>query len=221
MKNTISTLFRNASGIYCISNTLDKRIYIGSAVKLFDRYRSHKSLLDKGKHNSIILQRFCDKYGSDVLYFSLLEICTEDDLLSREQYYLDALKPKFNIRKVADRNSGIIRRPETIEKLKQAGKKRMQTPEGMAHMRRLIEMPKLGNTGNTHSAETKAKISANKNTETISGSNHYLSRISPEQAAEIRAYVPEKLGDMKALAIKYGVATSTIKRIRSGKRYKL
>jgi group I intron endonuclease len=220
MKNEIATSLNTKSGIYCISNTLDERIYIGSAVRLRERYRSHKCRLRKGNHNSIILQRFYDKHGADKLIFSLIELCEKDDLITREQYHLDTLKPAFNIRKEADRNTGIKRRPETIAQKSLSMKAWAQTTQGKAHYSKLAGMPKKGNTGNTHSAEIRAKISQNLNRAAISGCNNYLSKFTPQQVQEIRDFIPKKLGDMSALIAKFGVNKSTIQRIRAGKSYK-
>ncbi|TPG66064.1 GIY-YIG nuclease family protein [Hymenobacter nivis] len=211
----------NSAGIYRISNTVNSRTYVGSAKKLGARFRSHKSLLLKGKHNSVIMQRFYDKHGAGFLIFDLVELCDEDQLLEREQHYIDSEQPSFNIRKQADRNSGIKRRPETIAKMRAMGKERAKTDAGKAHIALMRATPSSGNTGHKHTDETRAKISANQNRKALSGSNHYLSSISPAQAVEIRAFVPEKLGDMQRLAGRYGVSKSTIERIRSGQRYKL
>ena len=153
--------------------------------------------------------------------FSVVELCEPSELIVREQHYLDKLNPAFNIRKKADRNSGIKRRPETIAKKAVAHRAWYQTEAGQAFRETLRHRKTKGNTGNTHSAEIRAKISQNINRAAISGCNNYLSKITPEQAEEIRQFIPQKLGDMKALAAKYGVVTSTIKRIRAGKTYKI
>lgn len=42
--------------IYQITNLVNGKIYIGSTWNSINRYRSHKSLLEKNKHHSIHLQ---------------------------------------------------------------------------------------------------------------------------------------------------------------------
>ena len=82
------------SGIYTIKTTLNKRFYIGSAKNFYHRHASHKSLLIKGKHPSPQLQYFVNKHGIDKLYFELIEVVNDHkNLLIREQYYLDTMKP--------------------------------------------------------------------------------------------------------------------------------
>ena len=105
-------------GIYQIMSRATNRIYIGSSADITKRWNIHRSELKLNKHHSIILQRHANKYGLDDLVFSIVEECSEDILISREQYYLDSLTPYFNIRKTADSNKGIKRTEETKRKLR-------------------------------------------------------------------------------------------------------
>lgn len=89
------------SGVYCITNRVDDRVYIGSSNCLRIRFSGHKKDLEKNKHNNIHLQRFHNKYGRDKLKFNILEICNIDELLEREQSYLDKGFNLFNIAKKA------------------------------------------------------------------------------------------------------------------------
>lgn len=98
----------NYSGIYCIKNTINDKIYVGSAKKLNYRLWNHKHNLIKNKHANNILQNFVNKYGIDILYCEILEKVDELYLLEREQYYLDTLKPEFNILKIAGSNAGTV-----------------------------------------------------------------------------------------------------------------
>lgn len=92
---------RNNSGIYCITNTIDDRIYIGSA-KCFDRrFKEHLYNLRKDKHSNLHIQRFYNKYGEKCLLFSILEISDIYNLIEREQHYINLFSPKFNICQIA------------------------------------------------------------------------------------------------------------------------
>lgn len=80
------------SGIYRIINTIDFKIYIGSAVWFNQRWRVHKSDLNLNKHGSIRLQRAWNKYGCDTFKFEILErVFDESKLIEREQFWLDRL----------------------------------------------------------------------------------------------------------------------------------
>lgn len=85
------------SGIYSITNTIDKRIYIGSSKNIYKRYLDHCSYLKKNKHHNYHLQNFYNKYGLYSLIFNLVEYCEKEKLFEREQYYLNIYTEKFNI----------------------------------------------------------------------------------------------------------------------------
>jgi group I intron endonuclease len=81
--------------IYQILNKKNNKFYIGSSNNIENRFRSHKYKLRKNIHHSPILQKSYNKYGKNNFEFRILE--ETDNLLEREQYYLDKLKPKYNI----------------------------------------------------------------------------------------------------------------------------
>lgn len=106
MKN-IERKYRNKSGIYKILNTKVNKFYIGSAASLYDRCKHHKSYLNLNKHSNAHLQNAWNKYGADAFEFVVLEYCDKSKLIDREQYYLDTLKPEYNIRTTAKNNTGL------------------------------------------------------------------------------------------------------------------
>ena len=95
------------SGIYKISNIVNKHCYIGSAVNIEGRWRTHKSTLKKGTHHSLYLQRAWDKYGENNFEFSILEKCEDVNLIEREQFYFEEINPEYNICKIAGSCLGI------------------------------------------------------------------------------------------------------------------
>ncbi|NJO63447.1 MAG: GIY-YIG nuclease family protein [Richelia sp. RM2_1_2] len=108
--------------IYAIINILDKNQYIGSAKHLPTRKRIHINSLKQNKHHSIYLQRAWNKHGEENFKFVVLETCTLETLIEREQWWLDNNDPVYNISKTAGSSLGIKRRLETIEKCRQAHK---------------------------------------------------------------------------------------------------
>ena len=98
----------NYSGIYCLKNTIDDKCYVGSAQKLNYRLWNHKHKLIKGNHANNILQNFVNKYGIESIYFEIIEPVEIDKLIEREQHYIDALKPEFNILLKAGSSTGTI-----------------------------------------------------------------------------------------------------------------
>jgi len=107
----------NVSGIYKIqSKVKPNRIYIGSAINIFSRWRQHLNELNRNKHHNLILQNHYNKYGRDDLQFSILLSCDKEDLLKIEQYFLDSYKTYFNICKIAGNHLGIKYSKESRER---------------------------------------------------------------------------------------------------------
>src|SRR5438477_10959207 len=57
------------------------------------------------------------KYGHSKFTLEILEYCDSKDLIKREQYYIDLLKPQYNILKIAGSRLGSILSKETRAKL--------------------------------------------------------------------------------------------------------
>jgi group I intron endonuclease len=58
------------------------------------------------------------KHGHNNFTLEILEYCIPDELIKREQYYLDLIKPEYNILKNAYSLLGFKHSDETIAKLK-------------------------------------------------------------------------------------------------------
>lgn len=87
---------KKISGIYSIANIDDKHQYIGSSCDVKNRWYNHRWGLKNKRHHSPYLQRAWEKYGPEKFVFSILEECTKDTLVSREQHYIDLYKPEYN-----------------------------------------------------------------------------------------------------------------------------
>lgn len=90
-------------GIYCITNTINDKVYIGSTNCFYPRKRQHFLELRGNYHSNPKLQNFVNKYGLETLQFNILEITSLEELKSKEQFYLDSTNNKFNICIKADR----------------------------------------------------------------------------------------------------------------------
>lgn len=111
-------IIRKESGIYKIINLINNRIYIGSAVNLRYRNIHHYHFLSLNKHHSITLQRAWNKYKEQNFKFEILELVKDkSQLISREQYYIDLLKPEYNILKIAGSRLGSKHSKETRKHL--------------------------------------------------------------------------------------------------------
>lgn len=116
-------------GIYKITNVINGKIYIGSAVNCFRRlFNEHLKDLIKNKHINTHLQRAFNKYGKENFNFEVLEyVIDKDDLIKREQYYFNTIlfatekndkfkKNSYNIARIAGSCLGTKRSEECKEK---------------------------------------------------------------------------------------------------------
>lgn len=103
-------------GIYKIINKINGKCYIGSSSNIRQRWNSHKNLLVRQKHHNIKLQRSWNKYGKNNFEFVIIEVVNEDDLLLKEQIYLD--KMKNNIQFIYNINFVANKPPSSIESRK-------------------------------------------------------------------------------------------------------
>jgi group I intron endonuclease len=155
------------SGIYKIQSKIKpERIYIGSAVDMKSRWSGHKYGLKHQKHGNGRLQNHFNKYGESDLIFIIIEPCFPEFLTVREQYYIDTLKPFFNICKVAGSQLGMKHSDSAIFKIKEARAKQGNTRKGIPQLegtRQILrELRKTQNPwpkGSHHSEETKRQFS--------------------------------------------------------------
>lgn len=106
------------SGIYKIESKLcPDKIYIGSASSFSDRKSRHLKDLKQNRHPNKKLQNHFNKYGQTDILFTFIEPCFQGFLIIREQYYIDKLKPWFNICQIAGNSYGRIVSEETKKKM--------------------------------------------------------------------------------------------------------
>lgn len=91
-------------GVYRWNNLITGKSYIGSSKDLSNRLRAYYSTNNikriVGKESSIICNAIL-KYNYENFSLDILEYCKINILIEREQYYLDLLKPEYNILKTA------------------------------------------------------------------------------------------------------------------------
>lgn len=107
------------SGIYCITNTLDNKKYIGQSVNLKKRWNTHLWLLKSNKHFNIHLQRAYN-LNPDKFVFEVLEYCDNSKLNDREIFYINkygTMINGYNLCEGGNSTKGRICTEETKEKI--------------------------------------------------------------------------------------------------------
>ena len=79
------------AGVYKI-DAADGKCYIGSSINVEKRLRGHRYRLNSGKHKNRLLRAAWRK-SDGCLNFSLLIVCSVENLLLYEQLAIDAFKP--------------------------------------------------------------------------------------------------------------------------------
>ena len=95
--NKIDSKLRFKSGIYMFFNIVSGKRYIGSSVDIYSRIHEHIHNLNNNKSHNAHFQASWNKYGEDAFMFCVLEYCPEEIRFDREQYYINYLKPEYNL----------------------------------------------------------------------------------------------------------------------------
>lgn len=78
-------------------------------------YYSLRSLAESNR----LIDRALLKYGFSNFSLEILEYCDQSEVIAREQYYLDLLKPEYNIVKTAGSTLGYKHTPESLIKMRE------------------------------------------------------------------------------------------------------
>jgi group I intron endonuclease len=149
MKKSIIKDNKNKSGIYKWTNKLTNDSYVGQSIDLSKRFIRYFNLSYLRNRGTLAINRALIKYGFSSFQLEILEYCDIADLNKREQYYLDTLKPRYNILKIAGSSSGHKLSEETKAKISQS-------------LKGVYVKEKSALYGRKHSEETKALMSLKK-----------------------------------------------------------
>ena len=213
--------YKNKSGIYRIRSLVNDKVYIGSAVNIYNRWHHHKHYLVRGTHANSKLQRFVNKHGFDSLVFEVIELCDKEKLIGREQVFIDKEKPFFNVCQVAGNTLGV--RPTEEARARLSASRKEKPTSGMLGKKHTKETKdaisakakerglhpafkaasKAANTGKRHTNEHRAKVALKQR------------KITPEQAQEVLTALSN--GELQVtLAKRYNVSQRVICRVHTG-----
>lgn len=128
-----------SSGIYTITNKVNGKKYIGSAVNVGRRFSDHLKRLRKNEHHSIALQNAWNKYGEAEFIFAVVEIVSDKNMLiEREQEWIDTSKAYgrgYNISPTAGSPLGVKHTDQARRNMRDSALMREPNPDRMEKMR--------------------------------------------------------------------------------------
>lgn len=126
------------SGVYWIYQPdRDRAVYVGSSQNIVQRWRSHRSLLNRGKHANRHLQATWNKYGPSAFQFLELEVCAVERLAEREKFWMAAIGPTCNIAIATDAPGRGL--PMSAENRRKMSERLRGQPKSEEHRRRIGE----------------------------------------------------------------------------------
>lgn len=175
-------------GVYAIRNTINNKVYVGSAVDFHIRWSAHVNELNGKRHHNSKLSMAWQKYSETCFVFEILEPVTDASLLINcEQKWLDKLQSYrlgYNMCPTAGNCLGRRFSDATRKKMAESAKRRPpMSAETRARLSAISRNASLASraagtakrtgskrnaqtrqkmsmaqTGKRHSAETKAKL---------------------------------------------------------------
>jgi group I intron endonuclease len=109
---------------------------VGSSVNLgrrFKDYYNYSSLTNP--KNKMVINKALLKYGYSNFKLEILEYCEPENVIVREQHYMDLLKPEYNILQVAGSSFGYKHTEETLAKFRS----RTYLPEHLAVLKENVK----------------------------------------------------------------------------------
>lgn len=227
-------------GIYKIVNTLNGNTYVGQSSNIEQRFIDHKKNLKKNQHDNPYLQNAWNKYGSESFEFSIIELCSTDQLTILEQFHADTLKEQnvtlYNIGKYFDSpRRGVPLSKNQRQKISNARTGRFTGKDnpfyGKTHTPESLEKMSKTHKGRKTSDETKLKMSnvhrgkkhSDKAKQNMvlaqSGENSSSAKLTWEKVREIRIMLNENVSVIE-ISKQYGVHPRTIYDIKYNKTWK-
>lgn len=154
------------SGIYCIRNIIDNKVYVGSTKNFSKRWKVHLKCMSVG-HWNIKLRRAIEKHGIENFIFEIIELIPYEKviILEREDFYITGLDSKRTGYNIADASFGdqLSNHPNRDEIRKKISASLKLKNSSYTEEERKVKFGLLGKKngmyGKTHTIEARKRIS--------------------------------------------------------------
>ena len=176
-----SDLLKRKSGVYCFINTVNGKLYIGSAKDLYLRLIEHLS----NKKSNAALQKAIDKYGLDKFRFGVLEYFVYDNKLVSHKGLTD-LETSYIIKYPFDKLYNLKKNATSLAGYKHTDEAKLKM---LARFKDKYSHPMFGS---THTAEARKLISKPGELNPMFGKSH--SPLTREKISDRRSSHPKGVG---------------------------
>ena len=125
----IDPALRHQCGAYLIFNLVNGKRYVGSSKDIYKRFYEHIHNMNNQKGHNAHLQSAWNKYGEDNFQFCVLEYTDEEKQYEIEQYFINTIKPEYNLSLNVEANINRIVSSETRAKISNTLKRRYSAGE--------------------------------------------------------------------------------------------
>ena len=151
---------KDKTGVYCIVNLINGKIYIGSSVKLAVRMMNYlnTTFLKNRKNNNMPIIQALLKYGQDHFAVLIVEYVDLKNLAIRESHYITHLLPYYNVLKQGYSSLGYKHTENTRQMLSELAKNRVHSLETKALISRALVGENNPFYNKNHSVESKLRM---------------------------------------------------------------
>jgi group I intron endonuclease len=175
------------TGVYTITNLVNGKIYVGSALVSFTRRKNnHFSDLRNNKHPNRYLQSTYNKYGESFLVFEVLEEYSPDISIEMEKYWVNILNTRnsrygYNINDPIKGRYGLKHSEESRKKMSDAQMGKKHHLYGKKLCREHIEKSAKARRGLKRSKEVCEKLSLLRKGKRIGKDNPFYGKKHTEE----------------------------------------
>lgn len=196
-------------GIYKIVSLINNKVYVGSSIDIKNRWKVHIYSLNLRRNCSKYFANEWHKYGEENFKFSIIEECTEEELIDKEQYWVDHYQSTIRIKGYNRMEPKEHTRNKEARKNMSDAKKKLykEKPE-------IKQKISIALSGENHPGfgKQRSKITKEKISKSSSGINHSQTKLSIKDVEEILFLIKSNEKN-KIIIEKFNISFSTLYRI--------